>query len=239
MTRIRFEGTRTIAISVLRSLGEGGRPWGRANDDAAHVQVKMHPAISRDMTSNVTIRRAVATDADETAAMFTATLKSMAFFPKLHSDEEDRTFVARFIVETETWIAETSGRIVGLACIDRGWLMHLYMHPEFHNRGIGSALLAHVKARHPDGFQLWTFQANGGARRFYERHGCEAAEFTDGSRNEEKLADVRYKWPGQFAVNCRNSVISAFTAAFTIFSPASTEACEGSEPIRPSGKRRR
>ncbi|MDB6097630.1 MAG: GCN5-related N-acetyltransferase [Gammaproteobacteria bacterium] len=118
----------------------------------------------------------------------------MVFFPKLHSDAEDRDFIAGRIERTETWIAVEDGRIGGLACMDRDWLTHLYVRATSHNRGIGSALLNHVKALHPDGFQLWTFQANAGARRFYERHGCLAVEFTDGQGNEEKLPDIRYVW---------------------------------------------
>lgn len=39
------------------------------------------------------IRRAASADSDETAAMFSRALRSMSFFPKLHSDEEDRAFV--------------------------------------------------------------------------------------------------------------------------------------------------
>jgi GNAT superfamily N-acetyltransferase len=146
------------------------------------------------MGTNISIRRAGATDAVETAALFSAALKSMAFFPKLHSDEEDRIFVRRFIESSETWIALEDGRIAGLACLDGDWLMHLYVEPARHNRGIGTALLERAKRQRPNGFQLWTFQANAGARRFYERHGCIAAELTDGRRNEEQLPDVRYVW---------------------------------------------
>jgi GNAT superfamily N-acetyltransferase len=149
------------------------------------------------MGPNISIRRATANDAIETAAVFSAALHSMAFFLKLHTDEEDLAFVRRFIDEAQTWIALEGERIAGLACIRDDWLDHLYLHPACHNRGIGSALLAKVKAERPHGFQLWTFQANTGARRFYERHGCVAAEFTDGSRNEERLPDVRYVWSGQ------------------------------------------
>ena len=40
------------------------------------------------------------------------------------------------------------------------------------------------------------FQKNEGARRFYERHGFTAVEWTDGD-NEEGAPDVRYRWtPG-------------------------------------------
>jgi GNAT superfamily N-acetyltransferase len=142
----------------------------------------------------ISIRRATANDAVETATIFTAALKSMAFFPKLHSDEEDSDFVADFIDSDETWIAIEGGLIQGVACIRDIWLDHLYVGPLFRNRGVGSALLARVKLERPAGFRLWTFQANDGARRFYERHGCKAIEFTNGARNEEKLPDVLYAW---------------------------------------------
>jgi GNAT superfamily N-acetyltransferase len=150
--------------------------------------------------SEIEIRRAAEDDADETAAVFSAALKSMPFFPKLHSNEEDRDFVRRFIAEDEAWIALRDGRVIGLACIEGEQLAHLYVDPSFHNSGTGTALLNRVKAQRPNGFDLWTFQANTGARHFYECHGFSAVEFTDGSRNEEKLPDVRYAWPGR---SCR------------------------------------
>lgn len=146
------------------------------------------------MSRNLTIRRAGAHDACETAALFSAALGSMAFFPKLHTDDEDLAFVSDFIAEDECWLAMEDGAVRGLACLEGAWLAHLYVHPDHHNRGIGTALLDHVKRQRPVGFQLWAFQANAGARRFYERHGCTAVEFTDGSHNEEKLPDVRYVW---------------------------------------------
>ena len=44
---------------------------------------------------------------------------------------------------------------------------------------------------------FWVFQQNARARRFYERHGCRAIEFTDGAFNEEKTPDVLYEWHPQ------------------------------------------
>lgn len=148
------------------------------------------------MGANITIRRAGAHDAYETAAVFLAARRSLGFLPELHDDEDTRAFVAGFIAEGGTWLALGDGGVHGLASIGGDWLDHLYVQPRWHSRGIGSALLDHVKQERPEGFQLWTFQVNAGARRFYERHGCVAAEFTDGSRNEERLPDVRYVWRG-------------------------------------------
>jgi hypothetical protein len=56
-------------------------------------------------------------------------------------------------------------------------------------------LLDLAKERRPGGLDLWTFQANAGARRSYERHGFAATSTTDGD-NEEAAPDVRYHWPG-------------------------------------------
>jgi len=142
-----------------------------------------------------TIRRAADADAEETASVFTASFASMTFVPKLHSAEEDREFVRGLIVDKETWIAVRNGRVVGLACVDGGWLEHLYVHPSRHNTGTGTKLFQRLTAEHPNGFQFWTFQANAGARRFYERHGCALVRLTDGAGNEEKTPDALYVWP--------------------------------------------
>jgi putative acetyltransferase len=42
--------------------------------------------------------------------------------------------------------------------------------------------------------ELWCFQANTSARRFYEERGFRAIRFTDGMHNEEKTPDIRYRW---------------------------------------------
>lgn len=159
-------------------------------------QVKTEPAKLAAMETEISIRRASANDAIETAAVFTAAFASMPFVPKIHSADEDRAFIAGLIQQAEVWLAIRDARVIGLACLDGDWLAQLYVRPDFHNRGAGAALLAHVKEERPGGFQLWTFQANTGARRFYERHGCVAVEFTDGVNNEEKTPDVRYAWRG-------------------------------------------
>ena len=59
--------------------------------------------------------------------------------------------------------------------------------------GLGTRLLDRAKAERPDGLDLWTFQANTGARRFYERHGFVEVARTDGD-NEEGAPDVRLAW---------------------------------------------
>jgi ribosomal protein S18 acetylase RimI-like enzyme len=144
-----------------------------------------------------TIRRATATDAEQTADVFLASRATMTYLPKLHTEADTRAFIAGVTASKETWVAERDGRVVGFAAIDGGWLEHLYVHPQRFNTGTGSKLFAQAAKQHPQGFQFWVFQQNAGARRFYERHGSALVKLTDGRDNEEKTPDALYVWPAR------------------------------------------
>jgi len=94
----------------------------------------------------------------------------------------------------EVWVAERSGRLVGLLVLDTAFLDQLYVRPGSQRLGIGTALLDLAKALRPAGFDLWVFEVNAPARRFYERHGLVAVERTDGAGNVERAPDWRYAW---------------------------------------------
>ena len=96
----------------------------------------------------------------------------------------------------ETWVIERQGTIVALLVLEPGWLDQLYIDPDHTARGLGSLLVELAKRRCPEGLDLWTFQSNTRACRFYERHGFAAIGTTEGD-NEEGEPDVRYHWqPG-------------------------------------------
>jgi GNAT superfamily N-acetyltransferase len=142
------------------------------------------------------IRRAGPGDVDAIAELFERSFGTLSFLPALHTHEEHLRWFARRVNEKEVWVYD-DGEIRGFAAIDAEELDDLYIDPPSIGRGIGSALLDHAKQRRPDGFTLWCFQANERARRFYEKHGFEAIELTDGARNEERTPDVKYAWrPG-------------------------------------------
>jgi ribosomal protein S18 acetylase RimI-like enzyme len=141
------------------------------------------------------IRKAAEADSIAIAELFLAARATMSYLPQLHTDDETRAFVARIVRESDTYVAVREGRVVGFAALRDEWLDHLYVHPSRFNTSTGTKLFVQAQTARPDGFQLWVFQQNTAARRFYERHGCALARLTDGRANEEKLPDALYVWP--------------------------------------------
>lgn len=115
------------------------------------------------------------------------------YIPPLHTRDEDRTFIAGVIAKQDVMVAELDTHVQGFIARDGDEIGQLYLAPEARGRGIGAALLEQMKTR-ADRLSLWCFQANTGARRFYERNGFVAERFTDGEGNEERLPDIRYVW---------------------------------------------
>jgi GNAT superfamily N-acetyltransferase len=143
----------------------------------------------------VSVRRGVADDGPVIARVYTASrLDSHPQMPSaVHTPEEDIAFYSRRITDHDVtvWVAETGGEIVGFALCTPTFLDGLYIRPDHKGEGIGSLLLDVVDATHPDGYELWVFESNVGARRLYERRGLVEVERTDGAGNEEKAPDIR------------------------------------------------
>jgi len=119
---------------------------------------------------------------------------SLPFLPELHTPEEDLAYMTgRLASGDPVWVVDAEGAPAGFITLREDWIDHLYVHPDHQGQGIGPVLLAKALE---DGrsWQLWAFQENARARRFYEARGFEAVEFTDGSGNEERAPDVRYVW---------------------------------------------
>jgi ribosomal protein S18 acetylase RimI-like enzyme len=146
-------------------------------------------------TDDVTVRPATVEDAMAIADLYTAARVHAVpqMPPALHTNEEDRAYVAAKLTEADVqvWVAEVDGEIVGYAQCTPTFLDGLYVAPERKGQGIGSLLLDVVDATHPDGYELWVFESNKGARRLYERRGLVVVERTDGAGNEESAPDLR------------------------------------------------
>ena len=146
----------------------------------------------------VTVRLATADDAPALADLYSdarrAAIPQMP--PAMHTDEEHRDHYGRQLAEDETtvWVAESGAEPLGFAMCTPTFLDGLYVRPGLTGQGIGSLLLDVVEATHPEGYELWVFESNTGARRLYERRGLVVVERTDGAGNEEKAPDLRMAW---------------------------------------------
>jgi ribosomal protein S18 acetylase RimI-like enzyme len=154
--------------------------------------------LTDDVPAEVFVRRAVTEDGPAVAALYTAARAHAVpqMPPALHTAEEDVAFYSRRITDDDVtaWVAEAEGEVLGFAMCSPTFLDALYVRPDLKGQGIGSLLLDVVDATHPDGYELWVFESNTGARRLYERRGLVEVERTDGSGNEEQAPDVRMAW---------------------------------------------
>ena len=120
----------------------------------------------------------------------------MAYLPQdLHTAQETRDWMRAIVFARQRVIvAESGGAVVGFLALDGSLISNLYLSPAQQSRGFGSALLAEAKGLRPEGLELWVFEPNAGAIRFYERHGFTTAERHDGQDNEEKIPDRLMVW---------------------------------------------
>ena len=145
------------------------------------------------------VRTSLDTDAPRVAELLIASRKAfLPFAPSVHSEEEIHHWVGNTLIPGgHVTVALAESVIVGALAVSMQdevtWVDQLYIQPGHVGQGIGATLLALVVAAASGPIRLHTFQQHKRARRFYERQGFVAIEFTDGSGNEEKCPDVRYE----------------------------------------------
>jgi len=138
------------------------------------------------------IRRATADDGAAVSGIFVRARDEMTYLPRI-VDEHRPLLGGWFIERDEIWVAEED-EIVGFVGLNGDELSHIYVDPDFQGQGLGTRMLDHAKTLRPDRLELWVFQKNEGARRFYDRHGFQLVRLTDGAGNMEKEPDALYEW---------------------------------------------
>jgi N-acetylglutamate synthase-like GNAT family acetyltransferase len=100
----------------------------------------------------ITIRRAIESDADELSRMICDNAKTILapsytkqqwdIFIKYYSTEEMRSKIQRQII----FCAELSGMIVGSVGLDSDFVVGFYTHLNYLNQGIGAQMMKHLEA---------------------------------------------------------------------------------------------
>jgi GNAT superfamily N-acetyltransferase len=123
--------------------------------------------------------------------------RAMPWLVGLHTPDEDSWFYRERVFTTcRVWGRFDDGVLSGIIAFREGWVEQLYVLPAAQACGVGTELLD-VAKRASDQLELWTFERNAPARRFYEARGFALVEPTDGARNEEREPDARYLWTGR------------------------------------------
>jgi ribosomal protein S18 acetylase RimI-like enzyme len=152
------------------------------------------------MPQKILVRKASLADATAIANIYLSSRKEFVFFaPLAHSDESIYQWVHEILIPTsQVFVAEENSVIIGMMALSKkrriGWIDQLYLSPEVVGRGVGTLLVKTAKSMLGSPIRLYTFQENVRARRFYEKHGFQILEFSDGSGNEENCPDALYEW---------------------------------------------
>lgn len=149
-----------------------------------------------------TQRPATVVDASAITQLYQASRRAfIPYAPVAHPDVAVQRWIASTLIPAGGMEVVThDDRIVALLALsDDGaarWIDQLYVAPAFVGQGIGTSCVRYAQLVQAPPIRLYTFQANTGARRFYERHGFRAVAYGDGSGNEERCPDVLYEWTG-------------------------------------------
>jgi putative acetyltransferase len=113
---------------------------------------------------------------------------------KGHFFYEDQDYFRNHILtENQVFVVEADQRPVAFMAMRDDFIDHLYVHPDYQNRGIGRDLLDFARRRSPEHIWLYTLQINRNARAFYEKNGFTAEKFGV-SPPPESEPDVEYHW---------------------------------------------
>ena len=90
-------------------------------------------------------------------------------------------------------VAVVDRQVIGFIARELGMIHALYVVPEWCGHGVGQRLLQAAKQASQE-LELYTFQANASAQRFYLREGFGEVTRSDGAGNDEGLPDIKYHW---------------------------------------------
>lgn len=122
----------------------------------------------------------------------------MPYAPSAHTEPEVRNWVQHVLLPgAGVTVATRDGVVTGVLAVgsdaEYRWIRQLWVTPALVGQGIGTELLHYALEHLQPPVRLYTFQANAGARRFYERNGFKAIAFSDGRDNEERCPDILFE----------------------------------------------
>lgn len=98
-----------------------------------------------------------------------------------------------YLKYAETWVVEIDESVVGFIAMAENEVAGLFLKPEYHGQGLGTALLNHVAANHVE-LTVDVFKKNNIGRRFYDRYGFrKVGEFVHESSGQETIKMIYFQ----------------------------------------------
>ncbi len=113
--------------------------------------------------------------------------------PLARRRDEDAWALGKLIVRGKVHVWREAGRVRAFIARDGVRIHALYTEPQWRGRGAGARLVREAMDA-IERLELWTAQANAGARRFYAGQGFREIRLTGGEGNDEGVPDVLMKW---------------------------------------------
>ncbi|KQU91914.1 GNAT family N-acetyltransferase [Ensifer sp. T173] len=147
--------------------------------------------------SSTICRPATRADMSACADILNRWIDATPWMPRIHQHADvERYYLETVFPERTVIVAERNDRVAGFMALSSDhYVTALYVDDVHRGVGVGSNLLKTARSLSATELNLWTFEANGNAQRFYERQGFSAVSRTDGD-NEEGLPDILYHWRG-------------------------------------------
>jgi putative acetyltransferase len=103
-------------------------------------------------------------------AWYSASQVAHPFLSRDFFEQERRNIRDLYLPNSETWVFELEGVVVGFIALIGNEVGGIFVHSEFHGQGIGRALMDHARGIREE-LELDVFEDNLVGRRFYEKYG--------------------------------------------------------------------
>lgn len=147
------------------------------------------------MKIDAQLRPARTQDMEACAGILNDWIDETGWMPRVHSHAEVVNYYKTTVAsERRTFVVVSDHSTLGFMVLAADQLISaLYVGREYRRQGVGQLLLNRAKREFDDRLELWTFQANVAAQKFYVREGFSEINRTDGD-NDEGLPDILLEW---------------------------------------------
>ncbi|MFS8184911.1 GNAT family N-acetyltransferase [Pseudovibrio denitrificans] len=96
-----------------------------------------------------------------------------------------------YLPSADTWVVEADGSVVGFISLLGNEVGGLFVHPNFHGRKLGKALMDQAVSLHSS-VELEVFKHNPIGRRFYARYGFEEMHEAFSEETQQPVIRLKY-----------------------------------------------